>query len=86
MLADMLLETHHPDLALAEYRRALELSPNRFNGLYHAGMAAEAAGNAAAAGRFYAELLKSTENGANSTRPELEHVRSFVSSAKVAAQ
>jgi tetratricopeptide (TPR) repeat protein len=86
MLADMLLETHQPQLALLEYQRSLELSPNRFNGLYHAGMAAEAAGNSAAAGRFYAALLRSTDNGVNSTRPELEHVRSFVSSGKVASE
>jgi len=36
MLADMLLESHQPKLALAEYEVALKLSPNRFNGLYHA--------------------------------------------------
>src|SRR5208282_6411587 len=35
MLADMLLELHRPGEALSEYERALELSPNRFNGLYH---------------------------------------------------
>jgi hypothetical protein len=86
MLADMLLESHHADLALIEYERSLELSPNRFNGLYHAGMAAEAAGKSAKAHRLYAALLKSTDNGANSTRPELEHVRSFVSTTKVASE
>jgi len=40
MLGDMLLELHQPQQALAEYRVALKLSPNRLNGLYHAGVAA----------------------------------------------
>jgi tetratricopeptide (TPR) repeat protein len=85
MLADMLLEFHQPREALAEYSKALKLSPNRFNGLYHAGMAAEEAGDKAQAQQFYAALLKSTENGAQSARPELAHARSFASSAQVAA-
>ena len=43
MLADMLLEFGTPQQALAEYEVALKLSPNRLNGLYNAGRAAEAA-------------------------------------------
>ncbi len=86
MLADMLLELHQPQQALAEYEVALKLSPNRFNGLYHAGLAAEAAGDKAKAQQFYAALLKSTDNGAESARPELAHVKSFVSSTQVAAK
>lgn len=86
MLADMLLELHQPQQALAEYRVALKLSPNRFNGLYHAGVAAEQAGDKAAAADYYAALLKSTGNGAQSSRPELAHARSFVSGAQVAAK
>jgi hypothetical protein len=86
MLADMLLEFHRPQEALVEYRVALKLSPNRFNGLYHAGMAAEEAGDKAAAAGYYAELLKSTGDGAQSSRPELAHARSFVGSAQVAAR
>ena len=39
MLADMLLELKRPSEALDEYRRSLTLSPNRFNGLYGAGLA-----------------------------------------------
>ncbi|HEY0784479.1 MAG TPA: hypothetical protein VGD62_01330, partial [Acidobacteriaceae bacterium] len=79
MLADMLLEGHLPQQALAEYDAALKASPNRFNGLYHAGLAAEAAGDKARAATYYAALLKSTDNGAQSSRPELAHVRSFAS-------
>jgi hypothetical protein len=41
MLADMLLELKRPQDALVEYEHSLQLSPNRFNGLFNAGMAAE---------------------------------------------
>ena len=80
MLADMLLEFGHPEQALAEYEVALKLSPNRFNGLYNAGRAAEAIGNREKAEFYYAALLKSTNNGQSSGRPEFAHVRTFVSS------
>jgi len=86
MLADMLLESHQPKQALAEYEVALKLSPNRFNGLYHAGVAAEEAGDAVRAQQFYAALLKSTGNGAHSTRPEFAHVKKYLASAQVAAK
>jgi len=86
MLADMLLELHQPQQALVEYKQSLKLSPNRFNGLYNAGMAAEAAGDKAEAEQFYAALLKSTDGGAQSTRPELAHVKSYVSSTQVATK
>ena len=86
MLADMLLELHQPQQALAEYRVALKLSPRRFNGLYNAGAAAEAAGDKRAAAEYYAALLKSTGNGAQSSRPEMAHAKSFVESEQVAAR
>ena len=86
MLADMLLDFHQPALALAEYRQSLKLSPNRFNGLYHAGVAAEAAGEKAAAQQYFTMLLKSTNNGAQSVRPEFVHVKEFLASAQVAAK
>jgi tetratricopeptide (TPR) repeat protein len=81
MLADMLLESKRPSEALIEYGAALRLSPNRFNGLYGAGQAAESAGDSVAAGRYYAALLESTGGGARSTRPEVVHAKSFVSAA-----
>jgi tetratricopeptide (TPR) repeat protein len=86
MLADMLLELHQPAQARIEYERALELSPNRFNGLYGAGMAAEAAGDRTGALNYYAALLNSTDQGSKSRRPEFEHVKTFVSATKVAAK
>ena len=78
MLADILLELARPQQALDEYARALKLSPNRFNGLYNAGRAAEASGNKAAAKNYYAELLKATDNGSASSRPEFEHMKTFL--------
>ena len=84
MLADIFLELGRPQEALVEYKQALTLSPNRFNGLYNAGLAAEAAGDKAQAAGYFAALLKSTDNGAHSTRPEFDHVKSVISPAKLA--
>ena len=86
MLADMLMEQGSPREALAEYRQALQLSPNRFNGLYNAGRAAEALGDTATARNYYMALLESTDHGAHSSRPELDHVKAFASSTALAAK
>lgn len=86
MLADMLLEFGRPKQALTEYEVALKLSPNRLNGLYNAGRAAEAAGEPAKAEFYYATLLKSTNNGQDSARPELAHARSFAGSQQAASK
>ena len=77
MLADMLLELGQPREALVEYKQALILSPNRFNGLYNAGRAAEAVGDTVQAKSYYAALLESTDKGSRSARPEFDHVRAF---------
>ncbi|HEY6457769.1 MAG TPA: tetratricopeptide repeat protein [Steroidobacteraceae bacterium] len=81
MLADILLESGQPAAALVEYRKSLQLSPNRFNGLYGAGRAAEASGNLPEARRFFAALLKSTDNGAHTVRPEIAHARAAIGGA-----
>jgi tetratricopeptide (TPR) repeat protein len=86
MLADMLLELKRPQEALAEYQRALTLSPNRFNGLFNAGIAAEAAGDKLQAQNYYTTLLKLTDNGSQSTRPEFDHAKSVVASARLAVK
>jgi tetratricopeptide (TPR) repeat protein len=75
MLADILLETGHPAEALTEYKQALVLSPNRFNGLYGAALAAEASGDKAMAADYYRALLKSA--GA-SQRPEIGKAKAFL--------
>ena len=86
MLADILLELARPQEALQQYRKALTLSPNRFNGLFNAGKAAEATGDNSQAQVYYAALLKITDNGSQSSRPELDHVKNVVSSAKLAVK
>jgi tetratricopeptide (TPR) repeat protein len=78
MYGDMLLIDNRPAEALEQYRIALRLSPDRFNGLYHAGRAAEAVGKPAEAVGFYKRLLKVTKDGAHSRRPEIAHSRDFV--------
>jgi tetratricopeptide (TPR) repeat protein len=86
MLADVLLELNRPQEALVEYQKALVLSPNRFNGLFNAGRAAEAIGDKARAQGYYATLMQLTDNGSQSSRPEFDHVKSVVSSAKLAGK
>jgi tetratricopeptide (TPR) repeat protein len=77
MLGDMLLESNQPRDALLEYQQSLKLSPNRFNGLFNAGRAAEAAGDLPQAKRYYAALLTTAGNGSQSSRPELVHAKSL---------
>jgi tetratricopeptide (TPR) repeat protein len=84
MLADMLLEFGQAQQALSEYQISLRLSPNRLNGLYNAGRAAEAAGDRSKAETYYATLMKSTNNGNDSTRPELAYARRFITVAQSA--
>ena len=73
MLADLLLALHKAKEALTEYQVALQLSPNRLNGLLGAGEAAEQSGDRTAAMRYYAEAARNTQNGISSHRAELAH-------------
>ncbi len=77
MLADLLLETKHPDQALAEYEADLKFNPNRFNGLYGAASAAEMSGKNEKAAGYYAQLVKSC-TGSNSDRPELGRAKALL--------
>jgi tetratricopeptide (TPR) repeat protein len=86
MLADMLLDLKRPKDALVEYDRALQLSPNRFNGLFNAGMAAEAAGDKAKARQYYTALLKVTDNGLQTARPEVTRAKTFLGTGAPAAK
>jgi len=83
MLADILLESDHPEEALAEYERSMKIDPNRFNGLYGAARAAQLAGQPAAAQKYYAQLVKNCA-GATSDRPELARAREEVAGKTVA--
>ena len=59
--------------ALAEYKLALKLSPNRLNGLLSAGKVAEETKRPEEARTFYAEAARQTSFGKTSERPELAH-------------
>ena len=56
LLGDMLLELDQPAVALTAYRTALLRSPNRFNAIYGAAVAAERSGNPAQARQYYQAL------------------------------
>jgi hypothetical protein len=73
LLGDMLLEMGYADKALKAYQEDLEKHPNRFNGLYGAGLAAEKSGDAEKARYYFLQLSRMA--AARSTRPELAYVR-----------
>jgi tetratricopeptide (TPR) repeat protein len=83
LLGDMLLEMGRPGEALAEYEASLKEAPKRFNSLYGAARAAEAAGKSDRARELYRELLAQCVAG--SPRPELAQAKAYVS-GKAAAR
>ncbi|GAC1670440.1 MAG: hypothetical protein NVS9B2_16330 [Steroidobacteraceae bacterium] len=72
MLAQTLFLQNRAQDALAEYEAVLKIAPNRFNALYGAANAAEAAGQAHAANEYF---LKLTEIAVGEERPELAIAR-----------
>ncbi len=80
MLAEVLFLQNHQQDALAEYQAVLKLAPNRFNALYAAANAAEAAGNPQAANEYFHKL---TQIAVGDERPELATARKKIT---VAAQ
>lgn len=81
MLAELLLVEHHPKESLAEYAAVLKTAPNRFNALYGAGRAAEAAGEASTAASYFQKL---TEVAVGEERPELKTARQKLAAEKAA--
>lgn len=76
MYADMLLLAHQYNDALVEYQRVLQKSPNRFNSLYGAALAAEKLGAQSQAITFYKQLLAVANP--NSDRPEMVMAKTFL--------
>ncbi len=78
LLADMYMELGKFPEAVAAYEAALERSPNRFNSLYGAGMAAAKVGEMTKASGYFEELLE-VATRSDTDRPRLVEVRGFVS-------
>jgi tetratricopeptide (TPR) repeat protein len=78
MLGQLLLEQKHPGEALEAFQEVLKVAPKRFNALYGAASAADAAGNTAVAHRYFKELL---EVSSGNERPELGTARTKVATA-----
>ena len=72
LLAQLLQGQARPQEAIVEYEAVLKTAPNRFNALWGAASSAEAAGNAAAASKYFRKLA---DVGVGSERPELETAR-----------
>ena len=77
MLGDMLMELKDPADALKEYEQSQKREPGRFRGLYGAALAAEMAGDAKAARRYYARLVQIAGKG--EPRAELTLARTYLS-------
>jgi tetratricopeptide (TPR) repeat protein len=77
LLADLLLETGQPALALTEYETSLVSTPNRFNGLYGAARAAELAGDREKARGYFKKLVVLSKD-ADTERPEMANAKRFL--------
>jgi tetratricopeptide (TPR) repeat protein len=78
LLGDMLLAAKKPAEALKAYEENLKQHPNRFNGLYGAGLAAEESGDNAKAKLYYQQLV-TVANSPGSNRPELKVAKTYLS-------
>ena len=72
ILAELLMSGHQPKESLVEYQAVLKIAPNRFNALYGAARAADAAGDATTASGYFRKL---TEVAVGDERPELKTAR-----------
>jgi tetratricopeptide (TPR) repeat protein len=78
LLADMLLDMGYKEKALTAYQEELVTHPNRFNGLYGAGLASEKCGDKKNAVSYYRQL--SDISALYSVRPELMKAKVFLNS------
>jgi hypothetical protein len=81
LLADMLLQLSKPAEALEAYEADLKTHPNRFNGLYGAGLASERIYDIEKAKYYYGQLI-AIANSPAANRPELEMAKSFLKKQK----
>jgi tetratricopeptide (TPR) repeat protein len=76
-LAELLLATDQPAVALSEYETALKQTPNRLRGFWGAARAADAAGDRQRAAQYFDNLLKLTKN-ADTERAEIREARAYL--------
>jgi len=81
LLGDMYMEMKEPVKALEAYESDLKRHPNRFNGLYGAGLAEEKSGNVRKATAYYKQLLAVSDSSV-SKRPQWKAAESFVRNNK----
>jgi tetratricopeptide (TPR) repeat protein len=84
LLADMLLDMRRYREALTEYETALKRSPNRFNSLYGAGLAAELGNDKSRAVLYYKKIIEITES-AKTDRERLKHAKLYLSQNRVSS-
>ena len=77
MLGDLLSELKQPSLALKEYEKSLESSPNRFNSIFGAARAAELARDNTKARTYYEKVI-ALSNQSDGSRPELQQTRKYL--------
>ena len=80
LLADLLMQLNRYDKALEAYEADLIKHPNRFNGLFGAGLAAEKSNNYGKAKGYYAQFVKTAEE--DPSRIEFRTARYFLVKAK----
>lgn len=76
-LGDMLLQLNMPMKALEAYEVNLKKHPNRFNGIYGAGLAAQKIGNTQKS-KFYFQQLLHVAGNTTSNRSELAKAKQFL--------
>jgi tetratricopeptide (TPR) repeat protein len=75
MLGELLLQQKRPQEALGAFEAVLKVAPRRFNALYGAANAADAAGNVSVAHRYFQQLI---ETSVGEERPEVGTARKKV--------
>jgi hypothetical protein len=75
LLGEMLMVFKQPAAARTEFEATLKKEPNRFRAVYGAARAASLSGDAAAARRYYAQLLKICQRADAPGRSELTDAR-----------
>lgn len=80
MQGNLLVQLEQWSAALAAYEASLQKHPNRFNGLYGAGLSAERLGNTGKATQYFQQLVRIASQ-ANPEREELKKAKQFLEEA-----